>query len=115
MGLWQESGAMQRHKFLGEAAEAPEITCQYAYEYDPVASIILPPERPYRWYRTTTYTDNNRANMHTIHRPTDSANIPAITTRPNDRADMPAIYRPIDRRALRSTTITTRRSHRTAT
>ena len=26
MGLWQESGAMQRHKFLGEAAEAPEIT-----------------------------------------------------------------------------------------
>ena len=25
MGLWQESGAMQRHKFLGEAAEAPEI------------------------------------------------------------------------------------------
>jgi len=26
VGLWQESGAMQRHKFLGEAAEAPEIT-----------------------------------------------------------------------------------------
>ena len=25
MGLWQESGAMQHHKFLGEAAEAPEI------------------------------------------------------------------------------------------
>jgi len=25
VGLWQESGAMQRHKFLGEAAEAPEI------------------------------------------------------------------------------------------
>ena len=26
MGLWQESGAMQRHKFLGEAAEVPEIS-----------------------------------------------------------------------------------------
>ena len=26
VGLWQESGAMQRHKFLEEAAEAPEIT-----------------------------------------------------------------------------------------
>jgi len=26
VGLWQESGAMQRRKFLGEAAEAPEIT-----------------------------------------------------------------------------------------
>ena len=25
MGLWQESGAMQRRKFLGEAAKAPEI------------------------------------------------------------------------------------------
>ena len=25
MGLWQESGAMQCHKFLREAAEAPEI------------------------------------------------------------------------------------------
>ena len=55
-------------------------------EYNPVAGIVLPPERPCRWYRTTTYADNNRANMHTIHRPTD-------------------------RRALRLTTITTRRSH----
>jgi hypothetical protein len=60
-------------------------SCQYAYEYDPVAGIILPPERPYRWYHTTTYTDNNRANMHTIHRPTDSANMPAITTRRSHR------------------------------
>jgi hypothetical protein len=33
-------------------------SCQYAYEYDPVAGITLPPERPRRWYRTTTYTDN---------------------------------------------------------
>ena len=24
-GLWQESGAMQCHKFLGEAAEVPKI------------------------------------------------------------------------------------------
>ena len=54
-----------------------------------------------------------------ILRPTDSANTPAITTRPNDRADMPAIYRPndractptinrpTDRQALCLTTITT--------
>ena len=28
-GLWQESGAMQRHKILGEAAEAPEIIYIY--------------------------------------------------------------------------------------
>ena len=28
-------------------------SCQYAYEYDPVAGIILPPKRPRRWYRTT--------------------------------------------------------------
>jgi hypothetical protein len=95
-----------------------QLPCQYAYgqtrfradlptEYDPVAGITLPPERPRCWYRTTTYIGNDRANMHTIHRPTDSANMPAITTRPNDRADVPAIYRPIDRRALRSTTITT--------
>ena len=47
-------------------------------EYDPVASIILPPERLYRWHRTAIY------------------------------------YRPTDRRALRLTTITTQRSHRTA-
>jgi hypothetical protein len=106
-------------------------SCQYACdlptrfranlptEYDPVAGIILPPERPCRWYRTTTYTDNNRADMHTIHQSTDSTNTPAITTRPNDRADVPVIYRPndractpaiyrlTDRRALCSTTITT--------
>ena len=36
-------------------------------EYDPVAGIVLPPERPCRWYRTTTYTDNDRADMHAIH------------------------------------------------
>ena len=76
-------------------------------EYDPVAGIILPPERPYRWYRTTTYTDNNRANMHTIHRPTDSANTPAIYERDNDRADTPTINQPTDRQALCLTTITT--------
>ena len=64
-------------------------SCQYAYEYNPIAGIILPPERPCRWYRTITYTDNNRANMYTIHRLTDSANTPAITTRLNDRADTP--------------------------
>jgi hypothetical protein len=66
-------------------------------EYDPVTGIILPPERPCRWYRTTTYTDNNRADMHTIHQSTDSTNTPAITTRPNDRAYPPAIHRPNDR------------------
>ena len=53
-------------------------SCQYAYEYDPVAGITLPPERPRRWYRTTTYTDNNRANMPTIYKPD------------NRRTDMPA-------------------------
>ena len=46
--------------------------------------------------------DNDRADMHAIHRPTD-------------RAYTPAIYRLTDRRALRSTTITTQHSHRTAT
>ena len=76
-------------------------------EYDPVTGIVLPPERPCRWYRTTTYTDNNRANMHTIHRPTDSANTPAIMTRPNDLACIPTINRPTDRQALCLTTITT--------
>ena len=76
-------------------------SCQYAYKYDPVAGITLPPERPRRWYRTTTYTDNDCANMHAIHQLTDHAYVPAI-------------YRPTDRQALRSTTITTRRSQRTA-
>ena len=52
-------------------------SCQYAYEYDPVAGITLPPERPRRWYRTTTYTDNNRADMPTIYEPD------------NRRTDMP--------------------------
>ena len=47
-------------------------------KYDPVAGITLPPERPRRWYRTTTYTDNNRADMHTIHRPIDRADTPTI-------------------------------------
>ena len=42
-------------------------SCRYAYEYDSVAGIILPPERPRRWYRTTIYTDNDRADMHAIH------------------------------------------------
>jgi hypothetical protein len=46
VGLWRESGAMQRHKFLGEAAEAPEISLDWnfrnklakvAAEYDEVA------------------------------------------------------------------------------
>src|SRR6266700_1848493 len=50
-----------------ECIDKDKNSCQYTYEYDPVASIILPPERPYRWYRTTTYTDNNRADIHTIH------------------------------------------------
>ena len=59
-------------------------SCQYAYEYDPVAGITLPPERPRRWYRTTTYTDNDRADMHAIHRLTDRAYVPAIY-RPTDR------------------------------
>jgi hypothetical protein len=57
--------------------------------------------------------------MHMIHQPTDSANMPAITTQLNDRANMPVIYRPndraytpaiyrlTDRRALCLTTITT--------
>ena len=45
--------------------------------------------------------------MHTIHRPTDSANTPAITTRPNDRACTPAIYRPTNRQALYLTTTIT--------
>ena len=84
-------------------------------EYNPVAGIILPPKQPYCWYRTTTYTDNNHANMHMIHWPTNSTNTPAITTRPNDRADMPAIYWPTDRQALYSTTITTQHSYRTTT
>ena len=53
--------------------------------------------------------------MHTIHRLTDSANMPAIITQLNDRADIPAIYRLINRRALYLTTITTRRSHYTST
>ena len=35
VGLWQESGAMQRHKFLGEAAEAPEITLTLALAIHP--------------------------------------------------------------------------------
>ena len=47
-------------------------------------------------------------------RPTDRAVMPTIH-RPNDRADMPATHRPTDRRALCSTTIVTRRLHRTAT
>ena len=53
-------------------------SCQYAYECDPVAGITLPPERPRRRYRTTTYTDNNRADMPTIYEPD------------NRRTDMPA-------------------------
>ena len=53
-------------------------SCQYAYKYDPVASITPPPKRPRRWYRTTTYTDNNRADMPTIYEPD------------NRRTDMPA-------------------------
>ena len=84
-------------------------------EYDPITSIILLPERPYRWYYTTTYIDNNRTNMHIIHRPTDSTNTPTITTRPNDHVNIPAIYRPTNRRALYLTTITTQRLYRTAT
>ena len=81
--------------------------CQYAYgqtrfradlptEYDPVAGITLPPERPRCWYRTTTYTDNDCADMHAIHRLTNRAYVPAIY-RPTDRAYVPAIYRPTDR------------------
>ena len=54
-------------------------SCQYAYEYDPVAGITLLPEQPCRWYRTTTYTDNDRADTHTIYH------------RLNDRADTPVI------------------------
>ena len=52
--------------------------CQYAYKYNPVASITLPPKRPRHWYRTTTYTDNNRADM------------PTIYELDNCRTDMPA-------------------------
>ena len=54
-------------------------SCQYAYEYDFIASITLPPKQPRCWYRTTTYIDNNRANMHIIYQPTESANTPTIT------------------------------------
>ena len=43
------------------------------------------------------------------------ANTPAIYKQDNNHTDMPAIYRLTDRQALCSTTITTRRSHRTAT
>ena len=42
-------------------------------------------------------SDKCRAYTPAIHRPTNSANTPAITTQPNDRADTPAIQRPIDR------------------
>ena len=84
-------------------------------EYNPITSIVLLPKRPYRWYYTTTYTDNNRANMHTIHQPTDSVNMPAIMTRLNNRANMPTIYWPTDRQALYLTTITTWCLHCTAT
>ena len=83
-------------------------------EYNPVFGIILPPEWPCRWYRITAYTDKNCADMHTIHWRTDSADTPAIMTRPNDRADVPAIHRPTDRWALCLTTIATQRLHRTA-
>ena len=72
-------------------------SCQYAYEYDPVTGITLPPEQPRRWYRTTTYTDNDRANMHMIHQPTDRADTHTIYNRLNDRADTPAIQQLIDR------------------
>ena len=65
--------------------------CQYAYEYDPVAGITLPPEQPRRWYRTTTYTDNDRADIHTIHQPTDRADTHTIYNRPNNRANTPTI------------------------
>ena len=58
----------------------------YCHPNDPVTSTVLLPTQ-----------DNNRANIYTIHRPTNRANTPAITTRPNDRADAPAIYRPNDR------------------
>ena len=63
----------------------------YCHPNNPVAGTVLLPE-----------SDNCCAYMHAIYRLTD-------------RAYVPAIYRPTDRWALRSTTITTRRSHRTAT
>ena len=54
-------------------------SCQYAYEYDPVAGITLPPEQPCRWYRTTTNETTDRADTHTIyHRPTNRADMPTI-------------------------------------
>ena len=68
----------------------------------------------------------HRADMHAIHRPYDSADMPAITDfcwhrtatytdnccsacsiRPIDRAVMPTIYQTTDRRALCLTAITT--------
>ena len=53
-------------------------SCQYAYEYDSVAGITLPPERPRHWYRTTTYTDNNCADMPMIYKPDNRCtNMPA--------------------------------------
>ena len=53
--------------------------CWYAYKYDPVAGIILPPKRPYCWYRTTTYTDK-------------WSYLYAYDLLTYDSADMPAIY-----------------------
>ena len=53
--------------------------------------------------------------MHTIYQPTNSANMPAITTQLNDCADVPIIYRLTNKQALYLTTITTRRLYRTTT
>ena len=43
--------------------EKDKYLCQYAYKYNPVASITLLPKRPRYWYRTTTWTDNNYITM----------------------------------------------------
>ena len=60
--------------------------------------------------------DQMIAPTHMLSQPdNDRADTPAIYKRDNDRTNMPTIYRPADRRALHLTTITTRRSHRTAT
>ena len=40
---------------------------QYAYKYNSVASITLLPKQPRCWYCTTTYIDNNRADIPTIY------------------------------------------------
>jgi len=86
------------------ATRIDKTPCRYACE--PTLPIRLradlPTEPTLRWHRTAIY-----------HRQTDSAAMPAITI--NDCACTPTINRPTDRRALRSTTIATQRSHRTAT